>query len=239
MKNKHKHRDGYYLDPEIADGDSVKVPALLMDGRPKKGWVSPLSDREVKLLDQHRCGYRTADQLSDHQRRAGAEIAAAGVMGARDAWIEQMTDAWRGVSGAKLDARRKPPPDDDDDDDEEDERAGDSRSLADIRRPAIESRARWVRGLQDAWKTPAPIAAPSPKLTHGLPTSSHGRPIRDVTAAGPGKAATLPPNEADDPQARRDAAWAEYSNSLSQAWKNPGPGPGLPGASASWRGPGA
>jgi hypothetical protein len=90
MKTKHKHkRDGRYIDDVVVDeGAEVRVPAMLMDGRPKKGWVSPLSDREVALLDAHRSGFRTADQLSDHQRKAGAEIARDGARSARDAWLQ-------------------------------------------------------------------------------------------------------------------------------------------------------
>jgi hypothetical protein len=96
-----------------------------------------------------------------------------------------------------LDAKRRRPPDDDDDDDKE------IASLEDVRRPSIEARNAYVRSLSDAWRYPAPV-----QLTAGKPF-----PSRD------GKNAADPDPE-DSPQAKRDAAYAEYSASISNAWKN-------------------
>jgi hypothetical protein len=230
QRERRRHRDGRWIEEEyvVEDQGEVRVPIMLADGPPRKwpGWVSPLTDAEVKLLDQHKSGFRTADQLSDRQLKAGAEIAAAGVMGARDAWIEQMSDAW------KLDARkRKSDPDEDDPDDpdsNEDDRSRDSRALADVRAPAIEARARWVRGLQDAWKKPAPsLATPSPQLTHDRSLGPHGPAIRDAVAGKP-----EPPD--------KEAMYAQRCRDLENAWRSPaGAGPGKVGAGPSWKGAGA
>jgi hypothetical protein len=104
--NKHKHkRDGRWIDDyEVEDGSEVRVPIMLADSAPRKwpGWVSPLSDAEVKLLDQHKSGFRTTDQITDHQAKAGTEIARDGVRSAREAYLRDLNSAW------KLD-KRKPP----------------------------------------------------------------------------------------------------------------------------------
>jgi hypothetical protein len=159
----HRNRDGVWHDDyEVDDGAEVRVPIMLADSQPRKwpGWVSPLSDREVALLDQHKAGFRTTD-------------------------------------------------------------------LADIRRPAIEARDRWVASLSDR----SPV--PSPKLTTEL-----RRPLADTSTSGPGPAATLSSGGVpDDPQSRRDAAWNLYKDQLGNAWR--GPGPGVAGASSSWKGPAA
>jgi hypothetical protein len=60
--------------------------------------------------------------------------------------------------------------------------------------------------------------------------------VRDVTAAGPGKVSTLPPDESDG-QAKRDAAWRSYRDRLGEAWR--GPGPSMVGAGPGWVGPGS
>jgi hypothetical protein len=221
MASKHKHkRDGYYIDPEIADGDSVKVPVMLCDGPPRKwkGWVSPLTDAEVKLLDAHRSGFRTIDQVTDHQRKAGAEIARDGARSAREDYLRDLNSAW------EMD-KRKPPPDDDDDDEDE---VDDSNPRA----PAIRARASWVRSLADQWRSPAP----PPKLTYGLPTGPHGHPMRDAAVShGPGPAATLPPSEA-----HRDQAYRQRCRDLENAWRSPaGPGPQVVGPGPNWKGVGA
>jgi hypothetical protein len=229
-RNKYIRRDGYYIDPEIADGDSVKVPVMLCDGPPRKwkGWVSPLTDAEVKLLDQHRSGYRTLDQVSDRQAKAGAEIARDGARSARDAWLQQMSDAW------KLDKRKPPPDDDDDDEDEVDD--GNPRAIA------IAARDRWVASLASAYRAPAP----SPKLAYDLSTGPHGPFARDSAAlrgaAGPGPARTLSPGGVPDNPGPpdKDAMYRQRCRDLENAWRSPaGPGPAVAGASVSWKGPGA
>jgi hypothetical protein len=141
--------------------------------------------------------------VTDHRAKAGAEIARDGARSARDAWLKQMSDAW------KLD-KRKPPPDDDEDD------VDDSNPRA----IAIAARDRWV--------TPAP----SPKLAHGLPIGPHGHPVRDVaTASGPGPGVPEPPDkEAIYRQRCRDLenAWRSPPGpgpqvaGASVSWRGPG-----------------
>jgi hypothetical protein len=234
-KHKHrtKHRDQYAWgdDPEVEDGRSVSVPLMMCDA-PRKwpGWVSPLTDAEVALLDRHKSGFRTATHVGDdHQRVAGLEIARDDVRDARAVWLKRMSDAWR------MDGKRKPPDDEPDEDDEDDEdESRDSRSLADVRRPAIAARDAWVRSLSGQWRA----LATAPRLVTDVPTLGARPFARDVAAAGPGPAATLSPGGVpDDPQKRRDQAWHEYSNTISQAWKNAGPGPSIAGAGPQWKGP--
>jgi hypothetical protein len=192
MMNKHKRtRDGRWIDDVVVDeGAEVRVPAMLCDAKPVR-WVRPLTDSEAAL---HRAGFRTADRATRDS-----------VAQARDEMIDRQREAWRGdrtsQSGKLYDARRRPDPDEDDDDDDPD--------VQDARRFA--SREAWVRGLQDAWRSPAPsLPAPSPNL-------AHGHSARAAVSCGPGPAATLPPSEADDPQAKRDQAWQEYSAAISNA----------------------
>jgi hypothetical protein len=115
-------------------------------------------------------------------------------------WTRPLTDKQVSERLAAFDAKRKSrddDPDEDDPDDDPDEIA----SLEDIRRPAIEARNRYVAGLQDAWSQLAPVLsnATPQRLTPGKQTD-----------------ATKP----DDPQSKRDAAYQEYSSSISNAWKS-------------------
>jgi hypothetical protein len=88
--NKQK-RDGRYAwadDPEIADGESVKVPVMLCDAKPRVRWVRPLTDSEAAL---HRAGSRTFDQLTD---QAGSDPRLPAI-DAREAWVKSLGDQWR------------------------------------------------------------------------------------------------------------------------------------------------
>jgi hypothetical protein len=238
MKNKNKHkRDGRYIGESeaeyvVPDGRGLSVPLLLADSPHRvKGWAAPLTTDEIALLDAHRSGFRTVSHVGDdHQAKAGAEIARDGARSARDAWLKQISDAWR------MDARkRKSDPDEDDPDDPDEDDTNDrSGSLMDIRRPAIRARASWVRSLSDQWRSPAP----SPNFTTGLPTGPHGHPVRD-SAAGPGPAQTLSPGGVPEPP-DKEAMYAQRCRDLENAWRSPvGPGPAVAGASVSWKGPGA
>jgi hypothetical protein len=73
----------------------------------------------------------------------------------------------------------------------------------DIRRPSIEARDAYVASLSSAWRTPvAQSQAPAPRqLTNS----------RQTDAADP---------KPEDAQAKRDAAYREYSASLGNAWKS-------------------
>jgi hypothetical protein len=219
-RNKHK-RDGRYIDDYVVeDGGLVRVPAYLADG-----WRGNMvRSFDQNILDAHRPGYRLPPSFA----------ATADVRAARREMIDRQREAWRGPgqctqAGTLIDARRKPPPDDDDD--EDDPEVQDARRFA--------SREAWVRGLQDQWRVPAS----SPNRTHGRLMAN-----ADVSASGPGPAATAPANAGatapqrpipDDPQAKRDQAYQEYSAAISNAWRSPGAGPQRPGAGPNWKGPGA
>jgi hypothetical protein len=242
-RERRRHRDGRWIDDVVVDeGAEVRVPAMLMDGRPK-GWVSPLTDAQVKLLDQHKTGFRTIDQVTDRTGLSDLKTARDGARSAREDYLRDLNSAW------KTDARRKrdDPDDDPDDPDDPAEDALDREFGADRAR-AIRAREAYERRLRDAWRTPAPSLAAHPgKLATELRRPNADTAERHASASGPGPAATLSPGgvpDPDDPQKRRDAAWAEYSNSLSQAWKNgasrnAGPGPSVVGAGPSWKGPAA
>jgi hypothetical protein len=222
MKNKHKPRDGYYPEHIAQDGEEIHHPLYLADGY-RRDLVQSFG--AVPDLSLHQSGYRVADQATRDKVRV-----------ARQEMIDRARSGWR------MDKRRPPDDDDDDDDDEDDLRreGTDSRSLADIRAPAIKAREAWVRSLSDAWRSPVATLPAYPETRiHGLPKPGARPFARDVTAAGPGKAATLPPSEADDPQERRDAAWNRWKDEQQNAWRSVGPGPGQAGASSSYRGAGS
>jgi hypothetical protein len=170
---------------------------------------SPLTDAEVKLLDARKSGSRTGQNiLDDHQaidpalHRPGFRIADQStrdsVSSARSELIDRSVEAWRGKVGgisSTFDTRTDPPG----------------------------GREAWVQGLRDAWKRPA-THAPSPDRTSGLARDNAGPFLRDEVSCGPGPARTLPPNGADDnPQALREAAYAEYAATITNAWKSAPP----------------
>jgi hypothetical protein len=208
---KHKHkRDGRYIDDYVVeDGGVVRVPAYLADG-----WRGNMvrSFDATAMLDAHKPGFRLPSNFARDVVRT-----------AREEMIDRARSGWR------MDKRR-PPPDEPDEDEDDD--------VQDARRFA--SREAWVASLSDQWRVPA---SSPPNRTTDL-----RRPNADASAAGPGPASAFPSPMAgsaperpvpDDPQAKRDQAWQEYSAAISNAWRHPGPGPGLPGASNSWKGPGA
>jgi hypothetical protein len=119
--------------------------------------------------------------------------------------------------------------------------------IADKRRPPDDdvgdSRARWVRSLQDAWRDVAPQATLLGAGPSGF-VEVGARPRRPGIT-GPGPSATLanptagPAPERPDPnddQAKRDAAWSRYKDQLSNAWRGMGPTAAAP--SPEWTGPG-
>jgi hypothetical protein len=111
---------------------------------------------------------------------------------ARDEMISRTTEAWR-------DARKKPtPPDPDDDDD------FDVTDPRDARRASRASYDAMCLRLQDAWRHPVDAAQPDAFGSDPDVMRRHLRTDPD-----------------DDAQARRDAAYQNYTSSLSEAWKNP------------------
>jgi hypothetical protein len=143
MARTNKQRDAF--GGEARDGERIAVNLLMCDSHPRRwpGYAVPLTDAEAAL---HRSGFRTGTNQAAHDAARSS----------REAWIKDMSEAWRGPgsmsSSGYIDARRKPPddPDDDPDDDDDEDRENRDRhpslkSLADIRRPAIEAREAWVR----------------------------------------------------------------------------------------------
>ena len=74
------------------------------------------------------------------------------------------------------------------------------------------------------------LAAYPETRTHDRPSPNVVHPVGDMQSAGPSP---------DDLQAKRDEAWAAYKDRISNAWRLPGPGPRIAGASASWTGSGS
>jgi hypothetical protein len=187
----------------------------LADKNKPTRWVAPLTDAEVALLDRHKGGFRTTDQVSDRQRKAGLEIAREGVRSARDAWIEQMSGAWETDKRRKRDEDEDP---DDPDDPDPDEDALDREFGADRAR-AIRARQKMIDRATSAWRAPAtPTALPSPNPLNRRPGLNARPPTGDAA----------PPD--------REAMYEQRKRDLESAWKNVGASPSCIGPSPDWVG---
>jgi hypothetical protein len=211
-----KKTDGRWVGDDeevIPDGGRVHVPLMLCDSRRN------LTDTFAVDGDfaQHRPGFRLI----------GDQAVRDSVRSARDTYVRDLQSAW------KMDRKRKPPDDDEDDDDDDngngaadarrreannphqgqatqgshDRLDGDRRLRDDIRRPALEARAEYVRDLQTAWKRPAdPIARTYEPHRPFAPRSA-----RDAAQPDMGG---RPPKDMEEFYRKRDLA-------LSEAWKTP------------------
>jgi hypothetical protein len=163
----------------------------------RPGWIAPLTDEQVA------------------QRQAALD--------SRQQMIDRSTEAWRGPqrSGSvttELDRSRRKPDDDDDDDEDEDSLDRElRRDTADAARVAS-YQAMCLR-LQDAWRRP--VAQNAPKVAHFAPGFRDGAQLNLGTRPEELMGRHLRTDPDDDAQAKRDQAYAEYSNAISQAWKNP------------------
>jgi hypothetical protein len=113
------------------------------------------------------------------------------------------------------DAKRKPRDDDPDNNngDDPDEIASlEDKSLMDIRRPSIEARDAYVASLSSAWRNATPRQLTNSKQTDAAePDNSSSAEVMRRHLHG---------DDPKDVQAKRDAAYAEYSASISNAWKS-------------------
>jgi hypothetical protein len=208
------------------DGEEVHVDVLLADAirhRDRRLWN--LSDAELAC---HRPGYRS---MADVASNSTVRDAVRSARSARDRWLADLRDAWRG------DARRKKPPDDDDDDD--DENGGDdddenndrrSKSASDARMAAYDA---YVARISSAWRMPpnkgttVPFFRDEAQPDLGSPPDVMKRHLRG-----------------DEPP-DREKMYAQRNADLENAWRNPpgvmtpqpalvGPGPsGLLAAASS------
>jgi hypothetical protein len=213
-------RDGKWVDdPDrvLDEGETLHVPLWLQDSN-----RAQLRDAvEVPDLYQSRPGYR--DKVRDSVRNARAEM------------IDRACNAWKDLRHAgspQTDAHRadralaprpsqenshQGPPAAAGADDRL--RAADHRrdDLADIRKPALQAYTEYVRRLQDNWRhppRPATQVIPDPiARTYGPQVPIEPRSTTD--GAPPSLQAT------EDIQAKRDAIWNSYRDSLSNAWKSP------------------
>jgi hypothetical protein len=173
------------------DDDEIEDGATL---RTPLALMDGRDGRRVFLTDTVR--FDENDQ--PHFLRATDETdARAAARDARDEMIRRAENAW-------CDARRKKPPSDDDDDGDDDgeRRGADAQGIADARQAAYDA---YVRRLTNAWRTPTRDFAEPDTVTR--PEDLARRHLRT--------------DPDDDAQARRDAAYRNYTTRLTEAWKNP------------------
>jgi hypothetical protein len=190
---RRRHRDGvYHLEPIVEDGEEITVPLHLCDTMRRDVVLSfgTLASADAAAL--HRPGFRLFDTAGRDRVRA-----------AREEMIDRAANAW------KMDRRKVDPDEDDDDDDDDEANLRHESPSTDVRAPAVSARDAYVRSLSTAYLR---------------------GPVRDALEPGPGPAATLPAPRAgaspqrpvpppQDPQRRKDEAYASYAASLSEAWK--------------------
>jgi hypothetical protein len=124
-------------DDEIADGQTLRVPALLMDSNAMLG---------------RRPGYAA---LSDDQ--------VAKRQSARDSYIADLNSAWRmDKRKPPPDDDENGDDDDEENNDRGRSRRTDSRSLDAARAEAQAARDAMVKGLSNAWRNPPGVAPPKP-----------------------------------------------------------------------------
>ena len=139
IKWRNQH-DGYLVedDDDIArDGEIVHTPMMMFDSAAGRPGFAQLTDEMIA-------------------KRARA----------RDAWIKQMSDAWRGSKSERITDIRRPPADEDEDEDDDDDGNDNGRGGARPRRrnsedaqvaarkAATRSYHQMVRRLEDAWRRP-------------------------------------------------------------------------------------
>jgi hypothetical protein len=180
-----------YDDDIVADGESVRVPMMVMDA-----------------MAGHRQGYV---EMTDEQIAMRAR--------ARSRWIAEMCDAWRGPLDARR--RRKRRDDDDEpmrpmgssgQGRTDPDKIG--QSALDARRVANSAYSEMCRKLQDSWRSPPSRDAHEPDASErllGRAPAPHDDPMAAMRRH-------LGDPDDDNPQARRDAAWNAYKDRLSRAY---------------------
>jgi hypothetical protein len=183
------------IDRVARDGESISIPVLMCDSLAgyRRGYVSPAQ------LTGHQPGFVALSDAQIAERRR-----------ARDAWVRNLSDAWRG------DARRKKPPDDDDenggdDDDETNNEDRRSRSASDARAAATRSYDAMVRRLSNAWRGPGRDAA-QPDL---------GSTAEELMRRG--TEGRTDPNAATEIEQRLEIERAQRRRDLSSAWQQSNP----------------
>jgi hypothetical protein len=231
--------DGHWVDnnDEVEDGTTLRVRMqempFLRDSKPTQ--LTDTFHVDDADLDAHRPGYRI---LGDKARET--------VRNARQEMIDRTTSAWRMDDARRRKADPDDEDDDDDDEDQQDARSRDARkfarpsqegshagrhqaanqdarlgatgsSLLDIRRPALEARAAYVRDLQTAWRRPATQVTPDPIRRTYEPKRAIGpRSAKPQLAPRDGAQPDLGgrPEDMEEFYRKRDLA-------LSEAWKTP------------------
>jgi hypothetical protein len=208
IKWRNQH-DGYLVedDDDIArDGEIVHTPMMMFDSAAGRPGFAQLTDEMIAKRAQ-----------------------------ARDSWIKQMSDAWRGSKSERITDIRRPPADEDEDEDDDDDGNDNGRGGARPRRrnsedaqvaarkAATRSYHQMVRRLEDAWRRPVGSvrANGEPDMSSSAETMRHH----------------LRTEPDENAQARRDAAWAQYRDQLGNAWKtNPSAATAIERQGERWRG---
>jgi hypothetical protein len=217
----------------IRDGGRVRARMALMNGLPS--WLPP---RRAQPMMDARSYQRVLDGYSRLGAAAGhrpgqvsltdskVRYARTASEDARDAWIMEQQDAWKGAATGPSPGDVINGPDDDDDAmDPGDAPAGVSE--ADL------ERARWIDRMSNAWRDPVGRGAyAGPDLSHGYGgPSGYAEGVWSAqNAIRPGSAYAVHQVEAarrkttresptDAALSDRDAAYGEYLDYIQNAWK--------------------
>jgi hypothetical protein len=207
------------------DGEAVHCPIHLMDGRQREVAAFAIDMANMAL---HQPGFRTADGVTSYSSSEARDAARS----ARDAWIADMSSAWRTDARRKKNGNGDPDePDEDDLDREQDRR---SRSAADAQQARDAAYRQMVDRLGGAWRTPARDArdarepdAAEQLLPHNDPAGAMRRHMSGAT--DPGAAAAVfaeaermkgaTAEQAAALERDRDRLHEEFKRNLENAWR--------------------
>jgi len=255
MRKHDSYIDENDSDEVTRDGESVRVPMVIMDGRPTAAadarraakaarvrwvqsltdaWRSPQRDTPPPEFTCPSCKGTGEDVEGDSPDGRCDECEGTGyIRGPNNTSSSLREDPGKYPdTDLKVDRKRKSGGDDDDDDEPNNSRrrgaarGTDARSIADARAHANASYHAMVRRLQDAWRTPSHDGAEPDAGTQLLHRHLRGTEEDDNAAAAREKRYAAY-------KARLESAWrnpaaaAKRNETQLEAWRKPGAWPGL------------